>query len=65
MSCSYLSPKTQNDIIDMIGCDVIHASIVNEVQKARNFLVRWLMKFPVIMWSIWHCVFIMLMRAVT
>ena len=30
---TYLSPKTQNDIIDIISFDVIHASVVTEIQK--------------------------------
>ena len=34
----YLSPKTQNDI-DITGFDVIRASIVTEIQKARYFLI--------------------------
>ena len=34
-----MSAKTQNDIIDIIGFKVIHASIVTEVQKARYFLI--------------------------
>ena len=36
---TYLSPKTQNDIIDIIGFDVICASIVTEIQKARYFSI--------------------------
>ena len=36
---TYLSPKTQNDIIDIIGFDVIRNSIVTEVQKAKFFSV--------------------------
>ena len=36
---TYLSPKTQNDIIDIIGFDVIRASIITEIQKARYFSI--------------------------
>ena len=39
MSHSYLSPNTQNDIIDIIGFDVIRASIITEIQKARHFSI--------------------------
>ena len=36
---TYLSPKTQNDIIDIIGFDIIRASIVTDIQKARYFSI--------------------------
>ena len=36
---TYLSPKTQNDIIDITGFDVIRASIVTEIQKAKIFSI--------------------------
>ena len=36
---THLSPKTQNNIIDITDFDVIRASIVIEVQKARYFLI--------------------------
>ena len=36
---TYLSPKTQNVIIDIIGFDVICASIITEIQKARYISV--------------------------
>ena len=35
----YLSPTTQNDIINVIGYDVIRAGITTEVRKARFFSV--------------------------
>ena len=36
---TYLSPKTQNVVIDIIGFNVIHVSIITEIQKARYFSI--------------------------
>lgn len=36
---TYLSPKSQNDIISVIGYDVVRANIVEEIQKAGFFSV--------------------------
>ena len=36
-NATYMSPKTQNDIIDIIGFDIIRDSIVTEIQQARCF----------------------------
>ena len=36
---TYLSPKSQNDIITVIGYDVVRANIVEEIQKAGLFSV--------------------------
>ena len=34
---TYLSPKSQNDIINVIGYDVVRANIVEEIKKAVCF----------------------------
>ena len=36
---TYLSPRSQNDIISVIGYDVVRANIVEEIRKARYFSV--------------------------
>ena len=38
-NATYLSPTTQNDIINVIGYDIIRAGITTEVRKARFFSV--------------------------
>ena len=35
----YLSPRTQNEIISVIGYDVIHAKIISEVKKAKFYSI--------------------------
>ena len=35
---TYLSPKSQNDIISVISYDVVRANIVEEIKKAVFFL---------------------------
>ena len=36
---TYLSPRSQNDIISVIGYDVVRANIIEEIRKARYFSV--------------------------
>ena len=36
---TYLSPTSQNDMINVIGCDVIRAGIITEVRNGRFFSV--------------------------
>ena len=36
---TYLSPQSQNDIIGMIGFDIIRANIVNKVKEAKFYAV--------------------------
>ena len=56
MNATHLSPRSQNEIIGMIGYDVIRANIVAEVKQAKFLL----MKSAVIMLSIDHSVFALL-----
>ena len=42
-NATYLSPHTQNEIIDIIGKGFIQKRIVNEIKEAR-FFRSWLMK---------------------
>lgn len=44
---TYLSPRSQNDIINIMGFDIIRAGIMKEVKEAQHFAI--LAKFPVIM----------------
>ena len=36
---TYLSPRTQNEIISVIGYDVVRAKIISEVKKARFYSI--------------------------
>ena len=36
---TYLSPRSQNDIINVIGFDIIRANILNEVKRAKFYAV--------------------------
>lgn len=36
---THLSPKSQNNIISVIGYDVVHANLVDEIRKAGFFSV--------------------------
>ncbi len=38
-NATYLSARSQNEIIGVIGCDVIRAKIISEVKKARFYSV--------------------------
>ena len=38
-NATYMSPRSQNDIISVIGNDIIRASIIGEVKKAQFFSV--------------------------
>ena len=38
-NATYISPSTQNDIISVIGCDIILSGIVSEVKEACFFSV--------------------------
>ena len=42
-NATYISPRSQNDIINIIGYDVILADIVAEVKNSKYFLF-WQMK---------------------
>ena len=49
-NCTYLSPRSQNDVIRVIGFDIIRASIITEVKKAKFFAVL-ADEILVIMWN--------------
>ena len=38
-NATYLSPRTQNEIISVIGYDVVRAKIISEVKKARFYSI--------------------------
>ena len=38
-NATYLSPRTQNEIISVIGYDVVCAKIISEVKKARSYSI--------------------------
>ena len=38
-NATYISPRSQNDIIDVIGIDIIQANIIEEVKKAEFYSV--------------------------
>ena len=42
-NATYVSPRIQNEIIDVIGKSIIQKSLLNEVKEA-NFLLLWFMK---------------------
>ena len=46
-NATYVSSTTQNDIINLIGYDLLLTAIISEVKEAQC----WLMKRPRIMWS--------------
>ena len=35
----YITPKSQNDIVDVIGIDVIRTNIIEEVKKAEFYSI--------------------------
>ena len=38
-NATYLSPRSQNEIINVIGYDVIRARIISEMKKARFYSI--------------------------
>ena len=38
-NCTYLSPRSQNEIINVIGFDIIRANILKEVKEAKFYAV--------------------------
>jgi len=38
-NCTYKSPKIQNDIIEIIGKDIIQKKIVSEITEARFYSI--------------------------
>ena len=43
-NATYLSPTSQNQIVNVIGHDIIQTSLIAEVKKARFFLPFLLIK---------------------
>ena len=54
---THLSPSTHNEIINIIGYDVVLSNIISSVKKTKVFLF-WLMRSHAIMWNICHYVFV-------
>ena len=38
-NATYLSPQSQNEVISIIGCDIIQASLVDEVKKSKFYSI--------------------------
>ena len=38
-NATYLSPKIQNEIISIIGYDILHADLTNEIKEAKIFSI--------------------------
>ena len=60
-NATYLSPRSQNEIISVIGYDIIQANIISEVKEAM-FSQFLLMKSAVTMLSIYQSVFASLIK---
>ena len=60
-NATYISPKSQNAFINVIGYDMILADIIGEI-KMQIFSLFWRMKSLVIMLSIYLFVFTLLTR---
>ena len=54
-NATYISPTTQNEVINIIGHDVIRGRIIADVNNARYFSVL----ADATMWSICHCAFVL------
>ena len=39
MQCTYLSPQIQNELIDILGNDIILTSIINEIKEAKFYAI--------------------------